>query len=1016
MSSRTRTQNDTRRHHVAANSIDTNASGLAESAISFSAFPEPPASIPSTPRSAFTFISSNSRQSPVPSYRPLRPNRKKSSSLAKSTATAQPAAPAQVPDTPYSRPYSSHDWHEGASSIDVDPTEDRLLSTSFITSLLQESSDGASTRRSMHSDAISAFSEMTYPPPSRQFISASPVPSTSTSPTTTSTRSPTSHKYPSQRPAGSRPPPSSVSPIPEATHRQGTPTDDADTFDSSLDKGPTVIRSASRSGAFRSPMPVVGVAPATIRSLSGVSGQSSSAGYAGVLEPHDEEEDNLMDNGSPRGNSQNFLRDPSTVHNSQSRQSFHSSKSFATSVISRISAGVARAMPWRKSKPLPQVPPVPRIPISVENPNPEAEVPLSGLATRASTLNDMLEKGYHPHHSLNSYYAANKDETQASGFTGLTSPGEMFRRPAPPNLSHSAAPGGEGSKRSRSKPLSSPNKRRYCIILAVFIIIAGVAVGAGVGVSLSRKDGGLPKCAGQNTGMSCDLDATCTCTSDSGSCNALAKSLADTIPLMNMAFNTSYTLSSAYSVLWQIHAVSSDNNCVSQALLIDAAPGVKYADSPRRTEWTRSALLWNLLKSQDTDAVKSMRDGISKAPWSSIAVDGAVEDKENKFAVTASGYTFNFASQTVSPTSVTYFNNGQPVDTQFRRVGGSALDALNRMYSYAFSSSKQQQNALSSYWTNILLQRIDDLPQFKSAIISSSILIPFDATSTSLTSLMSNDSNSPFPPPLSCYSGLNQSVMDRIGLVEQGIFGLSAPSAVSRLDTSCFPDRPIYGVLDVLRLRLPFIDSRTGTAKQAAVLRRDAGSRAVLYSGELLSPFPLSSNSTPFILNPREHGTTNNVNHVILNYLTSISDTNLARDLVKFVMNSNRDAPPSSDSSIVQSLAGIPPIEVAIFGSVLGSDVSSVVSSFSTPSGTMFFGSGEAQTMRQWSINALSSGGVRWVETALSTEVARDTTFDDSTFNDIWRAAATALETNASNVGVKNVTDSLRSTGKFSSS
>ncbi|KAL0579097.1 hypothetical protein V5O48_002880 [Marasmius crinis-equi] len=1008
------TQNGSKRH-AAGPSIDTNASGFAESAISFSAFPEPPSSIPSTPaRSTFSGKSiTNTRQSPVPSFRPLQPNRKKKNT----TLVKQQDTP------PPSRPFSPHDWHEGASSIDVDATEDRLLSTSFITSLLQESSDGASTRtrRSVNSDAVSGFSEMTYPPPSRHFISASPVPSTSTSPTTSSAKSPRSahHKYPSQRPTGSRPLPATFSPIPEGSNRRSTLEDD-DTLDSTLDNGPTVIRSASRSQGFRGPVPAVGVAPATIRSLSGISGQTLTHDVD-VLAPHDEEEGRrLVDHGNSRDSPEVHLRNLASAHNTPSRQSFHSSKSFATSIISRISAGVARVVPWRRTKPLPPVPPLPRMPIpmNAENPNPEARVPLSDLATRADALNGLLEKGYHPHHSIHSYDDddLNKDGTQASMYT-FSRDGGVSRRSTRANAgTQTSLPKSDPKRKSKLRPLSSANKKRYCIVLAVFIVVAGVAVGAGVGVSVSRKGPSLPKCSGQTTGMACDLNATCICTSNSsGSC--LAKALVDAIPGMNAAFNTNYTLSSAYNSLWQAHTVTSDSDCVSQALLIDAAPGLKFADSPNRTGWARSALLWNLLQSQDTKAIQTMQDAIKQAPWSSIKSDGVAEDKDNKFSTTASGFTFNFATQTVSQPGVTFLSNGQPISTQISKVSGAALDALNRMYSFAFASSTQRQTALSNYWTSVLQQRADDLPAFKSAVISASILIPFDGTSSSLSPLMTNNSDSQFPPPLSCYAGLNQSVVDRINSVEQTVFGLSSASAAARFDTSCFSARPIYGVLDVLRLRLPFIDSRTGTAKSAAVLRREAYPRAVLHSGELLSSFPLSSNSTPFILNPRDHGTVNNVNHIILNYLTSITDINLAISLVKFIMQAvNRDAPPASDSDVVKSLSSIPPIEVAIFGTVAASDVSSVVSSFSTPSGSMFFGSPEAQVMRQWSISALSGGSVQWAENALSNEFARDATFDDSIFNEVWKAAATALETNASNVGVKNVTDSLRSTGKLSTS
>ncbi|KAG7099311.1 hypothetical protein E1B28_001169 [Marasmius oreades] len=997
MSHRTQTGPQPEKRHISATSTDTNASGVAESAISYSAFPEPPSSIPSTPTRSTISASATPRPNPVPPLKRLRNPRENSSFK----------PPIEPLDTPYSRSVSPHDWHEGASSIDVDATEDRLLSTSFITSLLQESSD-ASTRRSINSDAISAFSEMTYPPPSRQFISAShSANSPASAATNFSTRTP-NRKYPSQRPVGSRPAPSPYSPIPESF---GLITDDTGTMVSTVEPAPAIIPpvGASRSQALHSPIPVIGATPATLRTVPGTSHRLSPD--VGQSEPSDGEDKALVDHGTSSYPQHHTRKFPFSQH-SQSRQSFHSSRSIATSVISRLSAGVARVLPWRKTKPLPPVPTIP-IAAQITDRREEAQLQLSDLAARAETLNELLEKGYHPHQSVGSSFTIKKLESQTSALTTLRS-GGISQHPLQPRNTLPLAP----TDGSHQRSVLPANRKRYCVILVLFIIIAGAAIGAGVGVTVSRKGPITPKCAGQFTGMACDLNATCVCIpSTAGSCNALASAVIDAIPLMNDAFSTNYTLSSTYNSLWLAHAATSSSDCGSQALLIDAAPGLKFVDSPNRTQWARSALLWTVLQTQDVQVVQNMQKALQNAPWSSVgSSDGVVEDKKNAFSTSASGFTFNFASQTVTQPSVTFVNNGQPSNAQIGRVGGASLDALNRMYSYAFASSTQRQTALSTYWSSVLQQRPEDLPSFKSAITSAPILLPFDATFKPLTSLMRNDSNSPFPPPLGCYSGLNQSVIDRINKVEQGVFGLSAVSPASSFDISCFPGRPIYGVLDVLRLRLPFIDSHAGTGKQAVVLRQDVYPRAILHTGELLSalgPFSETLEATPFIANPRDHGTVNNVNHVILNFLLSISDVNLAMSLIQFILLA-RGTPPPDNGFIAKSLSSIPSIEVAIFGSVSGADVTSAVSSFSTPSGSMFFGSSAAQAMRQWSIDGLSGAGVSWTENATSQEIARDNKLDDSIWNDVWRAASTALERDAPNVGIKNVTDSLRNNGKFS--
>ncbi|EEB94380.1 hypothetical protein MPER_06817, partial [Moniliophthora perniciosa FA553] len=123
------------------------------------------------------------------------------------------------------------------------------------------------------------------------------------------------------------------------------------------------------------------------------------------------------------------------------------------------------------------------------------------------------------------------------------------------------------------------------------------------------------------------------------------------------------------------------------ALLIDVAPGLLNADHPNRTQWARSALLWNLVESQDTDAIDAMKSFISEAPWSTVSGDGVVEDKTDAFSLTTSGFTFNFATQSVIPPSITFQTIGQPNEAQIRKVGSTALVALNRMYSFAHATA-----------------------------------------------------------------------------------------------------------------------------------------------------------------------------------------------------------------------------------------------------------------------------------------------------------------------------------------
>ncbi|KAJ4486260.1 hypothetical protein J3R30DRAFT_3445515 [Lentinula aciculospora] len=1028
--------------HLTSSSIDTNASGLADSTISFAGslhlgrFPAPPLSIPGTPAqseyspsiagSGFTYgtgstapiiprwkksnVPTSATSSSATKHRPL-PSVKSNFSAGYSKSPTEVVK--SQPSSPKSRTLSPYDWHEGASSIDVDATEDRLLPTNFITSLLQENS--TARRTSISSDAYSGFSEMTYPPVMRY-----PGPSERPPPLPT-LLSPRVHLSP--KPQGARPPLSTFSPIPEAI---GHITDDSDTLASNSEFTTTVIRSASISRGFDvAGASVVGVAPARLQSYSSglptdVRNSSTpsddrtlSYGPFGDILPSYHHSSAL-----PSSSIQaHFLR--GHTRNSDSRQSIRSTKSFVPSVISRISEtgrSLARNLPWKR-KPLPPVPTIPHIPIAAENQSrlEESRVPLPQLVARADVLNGLLEKGYHPHHSVDSYYGAlPKEESHTSALEGSDS----YVHVGDDETSWTDPP----SQREVVKP-PNPNRKRYLIALAIFLISAAAAIGAGVGVSLShRSSSSLPTCSNANTtGMSCDLDATCVCTlSVSSQCNGLAQSIVALTPTMNQLFNTNYSVNSVYTAIWLADGSAVGSNCASQALLIDT-PGLSSASTPNRTSWARSAMLWNLVQSQDVTAIQSLQSFTSGAPWSTLSSDGPISGKSSSFSVTASGFTFDFAAQTLTQPAVSFTANGQPVSEQISRVGSVALAALNRMYTYATASSTQRQNALELYWVNVLGQKASDLSIFRSAVVSSTILIPFDATynatSQALSTQMTNSTTQPFPVPLSCYPGLNSTQIQQINDIEQTVYGLSAVSTATSFDTSCYPDRPLYGVLDVLRLRLPFIDTRTGAAMQAASLQHDVGPRAVIRSGEMLSALPLSSNASAFSAatsNPRDYGTLNNFDHVLLDYVSSILDVNVAIALASFLTSTSNAVPPSNTSILASSIETIPSLEVAIFGSVLPSDIGSVLSSFVSPAGALFFGSTQGQSMRDWAIVGTGTSVV-WAESALSTQVVRDNSLADATFEDIWENAALAIDSNAQNVGVGNITGSLQSTGEFSS-
>lgn len=326
-----------------------------------------------------------------------------------------------------------------------------------------------------------------------------------------------------------------------------------------------------------------------------------------------------------------------------------------------------------------------------------------------------------------------------------------------------------------------------------------------------------------------------------------------------------------------------------------------------------------------------------------------------------------------------------------------------------------------SYWTSTLQQQAEDLQAFIGAITSSSFILPFDATSSpggiALTTLMANASSTPFPPPLACYPGLTALQLSRLSGLETTVFGLPSVSAPSHFDTSCFPDRPVYGVVDVLNLRLPFTDGRKGVALQGAVLTKDATLRTVLYSGEVLSALPGASDIPtvgPSASDPREFGTTLYLNHVLLNYLSSISNITLAMELVQFVLGSNGTPPTNPD--LLNQLSSLPVLEFALFGSITPLDITSSVSSFSTPSGSLFFGSDAGQTFRTWAITN-SPQSIAWTQSSTSAQVVREKSTVDSNFESVWTPASQLVHQGTTSASdIQKVTQSLSSLGLFSSS
>ncbi|KAH9984660.1 hypothetical protein BJV74DRAFT_776148 [Russula compacta] len=981
--------------------------------------------LPSPAQSTFTITSPTSVGTPPrhhsPSHGPGKTER-----LQNSDSRARPLSPTSLVRAGKLSPY---DWHEGSSILSVDPAEERMLSTSFITELLSSTASFTSSpsdssprafRPSYQADVGSLVSELSYPPSLRHH-----------DPIARSSRFRLGSVVPGEGPD---------------SHTNG----ENDTIASYSYEGSADIIQPGH-GLTRK-VSVLGMAPATLRQVASAASIPESlhpqsqvtCSSTAPLNPHPPSVfSSIMDKiqpidiQPPISAPLHFTPETDFVSGKpsvqvQRRTSAHSSRTVKTHVSSLISAAgqrtarAARAtMEWMRIKPLPPVPTIPNISLfqEQEHRRMDGAVPLPQLAERADRLTAMLDSGRLPHDSIRSpsRLGSDKGSPPGVGASGVKVPSGGRRRQSA-NFDGMQSNRPQSPPKSKSflkRPISQRSKIKLFIGTSLLALLT--LIGIVVGVTVGHKHAHSSTCPANRTGNTCNLDSTCVCTSakNTSQCEPLAQGLVSLIPIVNDRFNANFTPAFVVNAMSSSGASGLSNDCAAQARVVDVSPALDSQSVPNRTEWAQGALLWSFVLSQNTSSVGKLRDFISNADWSSLPGDSPVTGL-SKFSTTELGYTFDFAAQTVSEPSVSFITDGQPSNTQLAEVSSTARTALDRMYTFASASSTLQATALTNYWQNVLQQDPSKFPTFVSLLISSPILMPFNANgtagNTSISSLLTNSTTAPFPPPLSCYPGLTQSQSQLVSNLETSVFGLSSPTTTqAQFNDSCFADRPIYGVLNILRLRLPFQDSQTGSAKQAAILSPDASSRVVIYNGEVLSGLPNSNTSSIPTTDPRQFGTLHHISHVLLDFFQAIPDIKVATQFVDYVL-SYPVTPPSNDTLLGQSLDAIPTLEVAVFGSVTPPDVIGVVSSFTTPSGGLFFGTDQSLAMRDWAMVATRTS-VTWTEFANSSMVVDDNSLTDEAFNAVWNPAYLYFHSSSNaTVNVGNITAGFIAVNKFTSS
>ncbi|GAA5942890.1 hypothetical protein JCM10213_005054, partial [Rhodosporidiobolus nylandii] len=360
--------------------------------------------------------------------------------------------------------------------------------------------------------------------------------------------------------------------------------------------------------------------------------------------------------------------------------------------------------------------------------------------------------------------------------------------------------------------------------VVALLIIVGVAVGLGKkaasvaamadcacengGTVRATPEGGCAcECKGEWGGGSCHLNATCV---DAGG-KAVAQGMLDVAQTASALFDP------------PVHLPAGDG---SLALSLLAVPSLPFATYPSRLGWTESALLHTLALSESNSSLSILRTFASGLSFSQWGDEPASKPNSNYQSIVA-GYTWDFAVLQRSVQNVGWAKTTSPDDVAQAAMmaAGEAQTALSNLTDNAVAASKQRTSALKHYWNDTLLLPAEQLDAFRAAVQSAEVVFPMDATASSAggtamdVAQAAKDAGTTFPPALGCRPGLSESVVAKVNEVES-LWGLSAVQVGGSANASC-TTRPLYGLLNLLRLRLPFptSDTRLFLPQQSLVLR-----------------------------------------------------------------------------------------------------------------------------------------------------------------------------------------------------
>ncbi|GAA6007514.1 hypothetical protein JCM10207_006371 [Rhodosporidiobolus poonsookiae] len=567
--------------------------------------------------------------------------------------------------------------------------------------------------------------------------------------------------------------------------------------------------------------------------------------------------------------------------------------------------------------------------------------------------------------------------------------------------------------------------------VAALLLLVGLAIGLGKRASSAAaavsdgecacEHGGSPRVGADGTcrcecregwgGTGCAFNATCVDVGGGG--GKLAQGLVDLADeasgLWAPGVDTARlaTVMERYILGSSLASSSSTSSCAAHLAPL-VLPNLISTLYPTRLRWTSSALLYTLTLSESNSSLSQLRTFASGLSFSQYGDEAASKPNSNYQAIVA-GYTFDLAAmtRTVQPVSWEKTTSPPAEASAAMALAGEGTAALQNITANAVAASKQRAGALRHYWNDTLQLPAEQLDAFRSAVQSSEVLVPLDASAVA-----SWNRDGSVVTPLGC-QGLSGEVKERVEKVEVGAFGLSAVQSTA--NSSC-TTRPIYGVVNLLNLRLPFpsSDTRSSLPQQALVLSASdtaVASRLTVHAGELLAAgAPAAAPSSPSaeanielfgLLDPSASSA---MDHVLLSYLSLFPSVSSAQALVSYVLSTPTSPPNSTSSAALAAvdLSALPVLETQLWGGLSYSSISRVRSGLTgpPPGETLFFGSSAGDAMRSWALSAPSEGeavgAIDWAETAESQGVVSDTSVGgNEAFEEVWSAAASKGQSGA---------------------